>query len=135
MLTQVVRVDWIIDCIYLNRRIREEDYEIRSFKSKQQLKVVLKKDESSSDQTDHTISNRKSISMSSSLAQSITHPKKRCKDQSDIFAGYYFYVESSQRKESELISIGQEIERNKGRTFPSRMHINTKHCFYVLKDC
>lgn len=31
-LLQVVRVEWLIDSIYIHKKMREEDYQIRSFK-------------------------------------------------------------------------------------------------------
>jgi hypothetical protein len=33
-LVSLVRVEWLIDSIYLNKRMKEEDYLIRSFKSR-----------------------------------------------------------------------------------------------------
>ncbi len=33
-MTNIVRVEWLIDSIYINRKMKEEDYFIRAYKSK-----------------------------------------------------------------------------------------------------
>ena len=41
-LTFVLKVEWLIDCIYLDKKIDEEDYLIRSFKGNQPQRAILK---------------------------------------------------------------------------------------------
>jgi hypothetical protein len=142
-LVHVLRVEWLIDTIYLNKRMKEEDYFIRSFKSRINSSLHFE---------DRTINNnnslslhsqpslpafpaRKSISMTAHLQLKPKEVKVVRKYESAIFNGYSFYIESTQKKDSELSDIALKISKNGGQVYPSRIHIVDGFCFYVLKDC
>lgn len=83
------------------------------------------------------LNNRKSISMSVQPAQKMKHAKEVKvfkKTDSNIFKGYRFYIESTQKKEIELSDLTAKIIRNSGEVFNSRADMKQGHCFYVIKD-
>lgn len=136
----VLRVEWLVDSIYLSKRMREEDYFIRSYKGKAgpgQLEEQGNNQNSTSFNSFAgslpTLQLRKSISVQGvqGSVQKVKAPKKEV---SSIFKGWSFYVESLQKREVELMDLPPKIRSHGGQVFDSRASIHHGHCFYVLKD-
>jgi hypothetical protein len=134
----LVRVEWLIDSIYLNKRMREEDYFIRSFRPRASSSLTLE------DNTNHQNSTsfnsfgaslpllpRKSISLPAPVPIRTKAIKKAL---SSIFKDWRFYIDSAQKKEVELIELPVRLRSHAAVVFESRAHIQQGHCFYVLKD-
>ena len=94
----ILRVEWLIDSIYLNKRMREEDYFIRSFKAKTSGTLQLDDFTNNQNSTSFnsfggslpTLQFRKSISVAAlSSAQKIKSVKKYV---SSIFKECTFYI-------------------------------------------
>lgn len=100
----IVRVEWLIDSIYLNKRMREEDYFIRSFKAKASSTLQLDDYTNNQNSTSFnsfggslpTLLHRKSISVTALSVQKVKGVKKYV---STLFKDWTFYLESSQKKE------------------------------------
>ena len=148
----LVRVEWLIDSIYIHKRMKEEDYQIRSFRNKVNSSNSLEERQNSimnnslsfhslpfnsTNNAPLSLNSRKSISaINSQNSQSKTPKELKVlkKYESTIFKGYCFYVESTQKKEIELHDLPNKITKNGGEVYISRADIKHKYCFYVLKD-
>lgn len=89
MLVSLVRVEWLIDSIYIHKRMKEEDYFIRSFKNKDSTMHFEEKQNNTyfnsmshhsfgvnRDSMPTMLNNRKSISVSAVKAnQKVKHPR------------------------------------------------------------
>lgn len=92
----ILRVEWLIDSIYLNKRMREEDYFIRSFKAKGS---TLQLDDYTNNQNSTsfnsfggslpTLLHRKSISVTALSVQKVKGVKKYV---STLFKDWTFYL-------------------------------------------
>jgi hypothetical protein len=92
-------VEWLIDSVYLNKRMSEEDYFIRSFKPRVPTSAALE------DNTNHQNSTSLNASLPALPRKSISLPTpvplkvKAKKVISTIFRDCKFYIESTQKKE------------------------------------
>lgn len=135
----ILRVEWLIDSIYLNKRMREEDYFIRSFKAKTSGTLQLDDFTNNQNSTSFnsfggslpTLIHRKSISVTALSVQKVKGVKKYV---STLFKDWTFYLESSQKKEVELMDLTAKIRSHGGLVYDSRANIQHGHCFYILKD-
>jgi hypothetical protein len=117
-LTHILRVDWLLDSIYLHKIVSEQDYYHRSFRQKEVHKVKSKNTEGKEDSnslktffanTYKTEASRsRSISLNPASKSSSEEPSPlKSSKVSSIFDGCSFYVESSHRNETELHRLSQ----------------------------
>ena len=98
-LVYLVRVEWLIDSVYLNKRMSEEDYFIRSFRPKVPH-TTLPLDDNTNHQNSMSLNAslplmpRKSISLPTPVPIKVKVKKLL----STIFRDCKFYVESTQKK-------------------------------------
>ena len=134
---KVIRVEWFIDCVYMYRKLEEEDYAIRQFECKhtrENADIELNKTHSLSFNNNSLV--KQASRMSISIGYDVSKPrveKVTTNFKSTIFKNISFHIEVTHKKDKELHGIGTKIRENGGFLYDG-ISRNAKQTYIVLND-